>query len=195
MVNISILMLTRGLAGDVDDDVSQSWVSNKSLAPTLNIGNIQSMDADHECPVSAIPLPEEGYDEGLVLKISGNSLTFNFTWVLGHDPNTSPFVNIDQFSESPYARGRPSPVEATEIFWAINDYFIPRHINSSYELVLGTRPNGQGVLGVISGFNGHIEEQATDILRGNLSFTVGKPILAGDLNTPEDEEGDAEDGS
>lgn len=64
---------------------------NYSILKEYKITNLRSISMNLNTPVSPMPLPEEGADDNLLIKIEGNSATINLAWTIKNE-STSPIT-------------------------------------------------------------------------------------------------------
>ena len=98
---------------------------------TYTLPNFVSIQYDMNTPVSPMPMPEEDASENILIKIEGNSSSFNINWVI-KDMSAGTVVETSKTgTESAYAS---STIREQINFFT--DIFRPSKVSSAYELIL-----------------------------------------------------------
>ena len=140
------------------------------------LSNVSSFSIDLNSPVSPMPLPEEGADDNMLVKIEGNSATMSLNWVIKNETTTPVTV-----TESGGASGVLTALQQVGYF--TNEpgegSFQPHSIEDNYRIQL---KDGSTViwekLGFFTKFTFSMQGNSPVIFNATASFIVGDVITS-----------------
>ena len=68
--------------------VPNSTDTGFTVKKEYKLPNVNSFSIDLNSPVSPMPLPEEGADSNILVKIEGNSATMSLNWIIKDETTT-----------------------------------------------------------------------------------------------------------
>ena len=147
------------------------------------LSNVSSFSIDLNSPVSPMPLPEEGADDNILVKIEGNSATMSLNWVIKNETTTPVTV-----TESGGASGVLTALQQVGYF--TNEpgegSFQPHSIEDNYRIQL---KDGSTViwekLGFFTKFTFSMQGNSPVIFNATASFIVGDVITSYEAKEPE----------
>jgi len=93
-----------------------------------------SISFQFNSPISPSPLPEEGGDENILVKITGNTNTLNLSWILKEEPSnigsTNPSVS------NLYSGNSQTVMEQLKWFTDSDEGFVGTGIDHSFDIVI-----------------------------------------------------------
>jgi hypothetical protein len=154
------------------------------------IPNLNNFSIDLNTPVSPMPLPEEGADNNMLVKIEGNSATVSLSWTIT-DESTSP-VTVPS--------GLDVLTGLQQIGYFTNDAgqgsFQPTSIEDNYRIQVKTGATvDYEKLGFFTKFSFSVAGNSPVIWNANISFIVGDVITSFENKVPKKPTGLATSGS
>ena len=155
--------------------------SNNAYTVTkeYKIPNLKTLNIDLKTPVSPMPLPEEGADNNILVKIEGNSSTVSISWVI-KDESTSPVITPS---------GLPILTGLQQIGYFTNSpgdgSFQPSSVTDNYRIQIKTGSNVDlEKLGFFTKFSFNVSGDSPVVWDANISFIVGDVITAYEAKVP-----------
>jgi len=163
--------------------VPNSTDTGFTVKKEYKLPNVNSFSIDLNSPVSPMPLPEEGADSNILVKIEGNSATMSLNWIIKNETATPVTV-----TESGGASNILTALQQVGYF--TNEpgegSFQPHSVADNYRIQL---KNGSTVLweklGFFTKFTLSMQGSAPVTWSAQASFIVGNVITSYEAKIPE----------
>ena len=143
---------------------------DNAITMLYKVNVLDSIGFQYNSPISPSPLPEEGGDENILVKITGNTNTLNLSWIIKEE-------TVNQGETNPaisglYSGNSKTVLEQLNWFTDKDDGFVGTGIDDSFDFVIvenGSHSSDKFNDNPISSGNTSNESQRKGYIR-NLSF-------------------------
>lgn len=139
---------------------------------TYNFSNFQIWSIKFNTPVTTQPLPEEGADDNVLMKLEGNSTVIGFSWTV-REESTNQEVTA----------GEPTQ-HIDEIIYFFETKMSPEHLEDSYKITFNFTNRPLIFYGTINNIDFNGSETAPAIVNGSFTFYQGKVVSVYELDPP-----------
>ena len=149
------------------------------------INNLSSLAIDLSSPLTPMPLPEEGAEENILVKMEGNTQTIPFSWTTMKEDNV---VGTDfTYGGGVWSLQNPRGMDALDQikFW---EGFAPDSVGDKFSFFIyedGVSEARYFNEGSITKIRHSISGSSPVVWNTNLDFIVGSVIAAFESNSPE----------
>lgn len=137
---------------------------------TFNFSNFSTCSLKYNTPVTTQPLPEEGDENNVLMKLEGNSTVIDFVWTVR-----------DESANQETTAGSASRY-VDEIIDFFGEKMSPKHLEDSYKLVISFPHKALTIYGTINDFKFDIDAGAIAV--GSFTFYKGKVVAVYELDPP-----------